>query len=58
MKETLQKILDHTGEVFGNSRKECGNYKSLSLEKAQKEARRYLAALNAKGGPDLVYPTE
>ena len=58
VKETLQKILDHTGEVFGNSRKECGNYKSLSLKKAQKEAGRYLLALNAKGGPDLVYPTE
>ncbi len=55
---TLAKILAHTGEVFGNSRKECGNFASLSLDAAKSEARRYLDALIEKGVPDLDYPTE
>ncbi len=38
----LTKIINHTGEVFGASRKECGNYKNLDLKSAQAEARRYL----------------
>ena len=38
-KETLQKVIDHEGEVFGASRKECGNYKELDLGSAKKECR-------------------
>ncbi|MBR2860552.1 MAG: S-ribosylhomocysteine lyase [Clostridia bacterium] len=45
VKATLQKIIDHQGEVFGNTRKECGNYKELDLEKAKIECRKYLKAL-------------
>ncbi|MBE6655770.1 MAG: S-ribosylhomocysteine lyase [Ruminococcaceae bacterium] len=48
VKEALQKTISHAGEMFGNSAKECGNYKSLSLEKAKKEAGRYLAVLEEK----------
>ena len=44
-KETLQKVIDHEGEVFGASRKECGNYKELDLESAKKECRAYLENL-------------
>lgn len=44
-KETLQKVIDHEGEVFGASRKECGNYKELELESAKKECRAYLENL-------------
>ncbi len=44
-KATLKQIIDHEGEVFGNSRKECGNYKELNLESAKNEARKYLKAL-------------
>ena len=44
-KETLQKVIDHEGEVFGASRKECGNYRELDLESAKKECRAYLENL-------------
>ncbi len=44
-KETLQKVIDHEGEVFGASRKECGNYRELDLESAKKECRAYLKNL-------------
>ncbi len=52
--DTLKKIVDHTGEMFGQSRKECGNYKNLDLEAARTECRRYLAALG-DGVPDFKY---
>jgi len=42
VRQTLIKIIEHDGEMFGNTRKECGNYKELSLESAKTEARRYL----------------
>ena len=40
--DTLQKIVDHTGEMFGNTRRECGNYRNLDLDAAKREARRML----------------
>lgn len=43
--DTLRKIINHDGEIFGNSEIECGNYKSLDLEKAKKEAKLYLEIL-------------
>ncbi len=48
VKETLEKILAHEGEVFGASQKECGNYRDLDLGDAKKECAAYLAVLNAK----------
>lgn len=45
---TLQKILAHDGPVFGAARRECGNYRNLSLEKSKIEAKRYLAELDAR----------
>lgn len=53
--ETLEKIISHKGEVFGASRKECGNYRELDLASAQNEALRYLAAL-AVAKNDFIYP--
>jgi S-ribosylhomocysteine lyase len=47
VKDVLQKIVDHDGEMFGATRIACGNYKNLSVESAKTEARRYLDALNA-----------
>ena len=38
-------IIAYEGKVFGASRKECGNYLDLDLEKAKAECRRYLKAL-------------
>ena len=44
-KRILADIIAYDGEVFGASRKECGNYRDLDLEKAKAECRRYLKAL-------------
>jgi len=43
--DTLEKILLHTEAVPGASRKECGNYRNLSLEAAKAECAAYLEAL-------------
>lgn len=53
----LESILQHEGAVFGASRKECGNYRNLSLEAAQTECRTYLAVLRAQGA-HFAYPGE
>lgn len=42
IKDVLQKIISYQGEVFGASEIECGNYRSLDLSLAKKEAERYL----------------
>ncbi|MBO5105992.1 MAG: S-ribosylhomocysteine lyase [Clostridia bacterium] len=54
----LEKIIAHTGEVFGNSEIECGNYKSLRLSSAVSEAEKYLSVLKSKENWDFKYPTE
>lgn len=48
VKDVLTKIVNHNGEIFGNTREECGNYRNLNLEAAQMEAKRYLDVLNSK----------
>lgn len=48
VKQVLAAVADHDGEMFGASRKECGNYRELSLDAAKTEAARYLAALNRR----------
>ncbi len=55
-KETLKQIIDHQGEVFGASRKECGNYRELDLESAKKECRAYLK--NLENWNDFSYKGE
>lgn len=47
VKLALKKTIEHTGEMFGNTQKECGNYKCLSLDSAKVECKRYLDALNS-----------
>lgn len=56
VKEALRKTID-APEMFGASRKECGNYKELSIEAAHKEAARYLKELESRD-QDFKYPTE
>ncbi len=46
VKTVLLQIIGHNGEVFGASEKECGNYQTLVLEKAQAECENYLRVLN------------
>ncbi len=48
LKIALEKTINHPGEIFGGTKKECGNYKCLSLESAKKECKKYLDALNGK----------
>ena len=44
-KKILADILAYEGEVFGNTRKECGNYLDLDLAKAKAECEKYLRIL-------------
>lgn len=55
VKQVLAAIAEHDGEMFGASRKECGNYRELSLDAAKTEAARYFAALNRRE-QTLEYP--
>ena len=45
VKDVLRKIIAHDGEMFGNTAKECGNYRELDLDAAKVEAKEYLAVL-------------
>ena len=58
VKKVLGRIIEHDGEMFGASRKECGNYLNLSLEDAKKECKSYLAALEANKNINFKYPME
>lgn len=48
VKDVLNKIINHNGEIFGNTREECGNFRNLNLDAAKLESQRYLNALNSK----------
>lgn len=57
LKTALMRTIDHDGEMFGNSRIECGNYKNLSLDAAKRECRHYLEVLSSRA-QTFVYPTK
>lgn len=42
VKDILKKTIEHTGEVFGASEIECGNYRNLDLLCAKTACSRYL----------------
>jgi S-ribosylhomocysteine lyase len=48
VKRTLNRIINHDGDMFGQSAIECGNYKNLDLTAAKIEAKRYLDILESK----------
>ena len=48
VKNVLEKIVAHDGDIFGNKREECGNYRNLNLDAAKLECARYLECLNKK----------
>ena len=61
VKDILKKTVDHEGKMFGDTKKECGNYKDLSLESAKAECSRYLEALVERekaGKADFKYDAE
>ena len=45
----LRATLSYQGEVFGATRKECGNYKNLNLDDAKAECAAYLLSLEENG---------
>lgn len=56
--KALKKTAAYEGKVFGQSRKECGNYRSLRLSAAKKECGEYAKILEkqAKNGAGFDYP--
>ena len=57
VKGVLSKIANEATEMFGAERKECGNYRELSLDSAKVESARYLSELCARE-QTFIYPTE
>ena len=47
IKDVLNNIIKHDGEMFGNTREECGNFRNLNLDSAKLESQRYLDILNS-----------
>ena len=54
LKNALAATLAHKGEVFGATRKECGNYKELDIDAAKRECAAYLKVLEQHKG-DFSY---
>lgn len=46
LKKCLYNVAYVEEKMYGDQRKECGNYKNLSIESAKKECERYLTVLN------------
>ena len=55
VKSVLEKIISHSGDIFGNTAIECGNYRNLNLDAAKLECKRYLNVLNSK---EITYKYE
>ncbi len=56
IERVLEAIIAYDGEIFGKSRRECGNYINLDLELAKAECRRYLKAVKGYPVSGLAYP--
>ena len=48
LKKCLYDVVYVEEKMYGDQRKECGNYKNLSLHAAKTECKRYLEVLNSK----------
>lgn len=55
--KALEAIVAHDGKMFGATRKQCGNFRGLSLAAAKREAQRYLNVLRSKEN-DFKYKVE
>lgn len=55
VKKVLESILEYEGNVFGCSEIECGNYRTLSLEAAKYESKRYLEVLENLPDKSFMY---
>ena len=56
IERVLEAIIAYDGEIFGKSRKECGNFINLDLDLAKAECRRYLKAVKGYPVSGLAYP--
>ena len=54
LKSALAATVAHDGEVFGATRRECGNYKELDINAAKRECAAYLEVLKEHKG-DFSY---
>ena len=54
LKNALSATIAHEGEVFGATRRECGNYKELDIDAAKRECAAYLKVLEQHKG-DFSY---
>ena len=54
LKKALADTVAHTGEVFGATRRECGNYQELDIDAAKRECAAYLKVLEQHKG-DFSY---
>lgn len=52
VKKALNDICNYSGDVFGASEEECGNFRELDLSACKKICREYLHVLNAHSGSD------
>ena len=48
LKKCLYDVVYVENKMYGDQRKECGNYKNLSIESAKTECKRYYEILNSK----------
>ena len=55
IKETLEKIIDYSGEMPGNSEIECGNFRNLDMDAAKNEASVYFEKIKNKTTDDMRY---
>lgn len=46
VRDILKQTIEHTGEVFGASEVECGNYKTLDIDCAKKACKDYLEVIS------------
>ena len=58
VQETLQFVIDFTGEIPGGKRWECGNYLAHDLEGAKQIAREMLPVMQNWTAAQLPYPAE
>lgn len=55
VKDTLLKIMNFEGEIFGKSEAECGNYRNLDLKLAKIECGNYYSEIENMTIGDLIY---
>lgn len=55
IKNTLKKIVDYEGEVFGATEEECGNYKNHDLDSAKIECNKYSQKIADLTEKDMYY---